>query len=100
MPFSVELSLYSGPLDLLLHIVRREEIALCDLSLAKIIAQYLDYLEVLIELQVDEVADFLEIASVLVEMKSKQVIPSSDEGTDENPADFAEVSDELVFRLM
>ncbi|MEZ6078973.1 MAG: segregation/condensation protein A [Pirellulaceae bacterium] len=66
---------YFGPLDLLLHIVRREELVLSDLPLAKITNQYLEYLEVLVELSIDDVADFIEIASILVEMKAKQAVP-------------------------
>ena len=100
MPFSIDLPLYSGPVDLLLHIVRREEIALADLSLARIIDQYLEYLDVLVELQVDEVADFLEVASVLVEMKAKQVVPSTEESLDAESQPNFDVSDELVCRLM
>ncbi|GIW96795.1 MAG: segregation/condensation protein A [Pirellulaceae bacterium] len=100
--FLIDTELYSGPLDLLLHIVRREELSLADLSLATIVDQYLSYLEVLVELQIDDVAEFIEIASLLVEMKSKQAIPSHAESADEDQAviQTMESSDELVYRLM
>ncbi|MFN3189522.1 MAG: segregation and condensation protein A [Aureliella sp.] len=100
MEFSIDIAQYCGPLDLLLHIVRREELSLAELPLAKITEQYLDFLEVLVELQIDDVADFLEIASLLVEMKSKQAIPSAEPVADESPDEFADMSDELVYRLM
>lgn len=101
MEFSVDISQYCGPLDLLLHIVRREEISLSELPLAKITEQYLDYLEVLVELQIDDVGDFLEIASLLVEMKSKQAIPTTEEESAEGDAgEQLDMSDELVYRLM
>lgn len=100
MEFIVDLSEYSGPLDLLLHIVRREEIALCDLPLAKLTEQYLDFLEVLVELQIDDVGDFIEIASLLVEMKSKQAIPTTEVEEEGEPSEVADMSDELVYRLM
>lgn len=100
MTFLVEIQQYSGPVDLLIHIVRREELALCDIPLAKITEQFIEYLEVLVELQIDDVADFLEVASLLIEMKSKQAIPSSEtEQTGEEEAAL-ETSDELVVRLM
>lgn len=70
--FQVDLHQHFGPLDLLLHIVPREELVLSDLPLAKITNQYLEYLEVLVELSIDDVADFIEIASILVEMKAEQ----------------------------
>lgn len=100
MSFLIDLKQYSGPLDLLLHIVRREELALSELPLAKITEQYLDYLEVLVELDIDDVADFLEIASLLVEMKSKQAVPSNehDEPTEESVD--GDLSDDLVVHLM
>lgn len=102
MTFLVDIQQYSGPLDLLLHIVRREELTLAEISLAKITEQFLGHLEVLVELQIDDVADFLEIASMLVEMKSKQAIPSNEDTTleDDPDAPVVEQSDELVYRLM
>lgn len=100
--FQVDLHQYFGPLDLLLHIVRREELALSDLPLAKITDQYFEYLEVLVELSIDDVADFIEIASILVEMKAKQAVPDqSDPGEAGSGAAAAEeLSDDLVARLI
>lgn len=101
MPFQVDISLYCGPLELLLHIVRREELQLSEIPLAKIIDQYFDYLEVLVELAIDDVADFLEIASLLIEMKAKQAVPSSDEvAGDGEDAPIDDLSDDLVQRLI
>ena len=100
MSFVVDIKQYCGPLDLLLHIVRRDEIALADLPLAKITEQFLEYLDVLIELQIDDVADFVEIASLLVEMKSKQAIPSQESEQGEDAEEELAPSDDLVVRLM
>lgn len=101
MTFQVDISQYCGPLELLLHIVRREELQLSEIPLAKIADQYFDYLELLVELSIDDVADFLEIASLLIEMKSKQAVPSSDEANgDEAPAVEDELSEDLVQRLI
>ncbi len=101
MNFQVDISQYFGPLDLLLHIVRREELSLSEIPLAKITNQYFDFLEVLVELSIDDVADFIEIASILVEMKAKQAVPSqveTVEGDDGPPVD--EISEDLVARLI
>ncbi|RMF40165.1 MAG: segregation/condensation protein A [Planctomycetota bacterium] len=99
--FLVETELYSGPMDLLLHIVRRDEIPLAEIPLARIIDQYLSYLEVLVELQIDDVAEFIEVASLLLEMKSKQAIPVSEDSEAGEAIDpSAEMSDQLVYRLM
>jgi segregation and condensation protein A len=101
MVFQVDLAQYCGPLELLLHIVRREEIALSQIPLAKIIDQYFEYLDVLVELAIDDVADFVEIASVLLELKAKQAIPSQEtaEGTDEDVLQD-DTSEDLVARLI
>ena len=100
MTFLVDIPLYSGPLDLLLHIVRREEISLSQLPLATIASQFLEYLDVLVELQIDDVAEFVEIASLLVEMKSRQAIPTSNEEEEGSQEGVGDLSDELVYRLM
>ena len=100
MSFLVNLHLFAGPLDLLLHIVRREEVSLEDLSLSQITEQYIEFLEVLVELSIDDVADFLEVASLLIEMKSKQAIPTNESTEITEDTSEATPSDELVFRLM
>jgi len=102
MQFQVELAGFSGPVDLLLHIVRREEIDLADVPLAKIIDQYFQYLEILVELQVDDVGDFLEMASILMEWKSKRAIPSqeSSEPVEGESGQLNEYSDDLIQKLL
>lgn len=85
MTFSVTLDTYRGPLDLLLFLVRRHEVEIIDIPIAQITQQYLDYLKVLETLDVDAVGDFLELASVLVEIKSRQMLPQADE--DQEPLD-------------
>lgn len=102
MQFQVELDQYNGPIDLLLHIVRREEIHLADIPVAKIVDQYFSYLEVLVELQIDDVGDFLEMATLLMEWKSKQAIPSNDSqiGGDGEDRQVVEYAEDLVLRLL
>jgi segregation and condensation protein A len=98
--FQVDLDQYCGPLDLLLHIVRREELDIAAISLAKVIDQYFSFLEVLVELEIDDVADFLEIASLLIEMKAKQAVPAPEPNSTalvEQPVQ--ELTDDLVERL-
>jgi segregation and condensation protein A len=101
MAFVIDIHQYCGPIELLLHIVRREELQLSDIPLATIVDQYMNYLELLVELSVDDAAEFLEIASLLIEMKSKQAVPISEsavEASDEQPID--ELADDLIPRLI
>ncbi|HUP77108.1 MAG TPA: segregation/condensation protein A, partial [Pirellula sp.] len=84
MVFGVDLPCYYGPLDLLFYLVRREELPLEELSLAKITRQYLAHLEVLKVLDLDDVGEFIDITSQLIELKAKTVLPVSDaESADE-----------------
>jgi segregation and condensation protein A len=79
MNFRVELETYRGPLDLLLYLVRKHEVEVTDIPIALIARQYLEHLEVLEALDVNAVGDFLELASLLVEIKSRTVLPHADE---------------------
>lgn len=75
MRFSVQLDDFRGPLDLLLYLVRKHELDVVDIPLARVIDQYLEYIAVLELLDIDAVGDFLDMASTLVEIKSRMVLP-------------------------
>lgn len=77
--YRVELDLFSGPLDLLLYLVRRSEVDILDLPIAPITAQFQEYLSVLEFIDLDFVGDFVVMASTLVEIKSRQVLPRPEE---------------------
>jgi len=79
MDFRVDLDSYRGPLDLLLYLVRKHEVDVTDIPIALIARQYIDYLEVLKVMDVDAVGDFLDMASTLVEIKSRLVLPRVEE---------------------
>lgn len=85
--YQVELSLYKGPLDLLVYLVRRNELDLMDLPIAAITSQFLEYIEILKIINFDEVGDFLVMASTLIEIKSREVLPQQEE---EEPAEAEE----------
>ena len=79
MDFRVALDSFRGPLDLLLYLVKKHEVDVADLPVALIAEQYLAHLEVLEQLDVNSVGDFIEIASTLLEIKSRLVLPRCDE---------------------
>lgn len=79
MDFRVQLEVFRGPLDLLLFLVRKHELDVRDLPIALITEQYLQHLEVLQQLDVNDVGDFLELASSLIEVKSQLVLPHAGE---------------------
>ncbi|MFI5069688.1 MAG: segregation and condensation protein A [Terriglobales bacterium] len=97
-PFAVAVTdVYEGPLDLLLDLIRKQDIDIYDIPIAKITAQYLAYVERLRELDVNVAADFIYMAAVLIHIKSKMLLPR-------DPAVSSEADDdprgELVNRLI
>jgi segregation and condensation protein A len=75
-PFAVSVSdVYEGPLDLLLDLIRKQDIDIYDIPIARITAQYLAYVEKIRELDVNVAADFIYMAAVLIHIKSKMLLP-------------------------
>jgi len=99
MPFRVDLDIFRGPVDLLLYLVRKHEVEIQNIPVAKITEQYLEYLDVLEQLDVNAVGDFLELASLLVEIKSKLVLPVTDEEEDDS-VPLEDPREELVSQLL
>jgi segregation and condensation protein A len=96
MNFRVDLNTFRGPLDLLLYLVRKHEVEIVDIPIAKITDQFLEHLALLERLDVNSVGDFLAVASTLIEIKSQQVLPRADEVQDE----VDDPRRELVQRLL
>jgi hypothetical protein len=75
-PFAVTVGdVYEGPLDLLLHLIRKQDIDIYDIPIGRITAQYLAYVEKLRELDVNVAAEFIYMAAVLIHIKSKMLLP-------------------------
>jgi segregation and condensation protein A len=97
MSFRVALDVFRGPLDLLLYLVRKHEVEIVDIPIAQVTEQYLAYLSLIEQLDVDAAGDFLVMASTLVEIKSRMVLPRQAEAAEE-PID--EPRQELIRRLL
>ena len=97
-PFAVAVgSVYEGPLDLLLDLIRKQDIDIYDIPIAKITAQYLAYVEKIRELDVNVAAEFIYMAAVLIHIKSKMLLPRNSLATAEEQEDPRA---ELVNRLL
>ena len=97
-PFAVAVGdVYEGPLDLLLDLIRKQDIDIYDIPIARITAQYLGYVEKLRELDVNIAADFIYMASVLIHIKSKMLLPRDPDAPAEAQED---PRSELVNRLL
>jgi segregation and condensation protein A len=98
-PYSITVGLvYDGPLDLLLDLIRKQDIDIYDIPIGKITAQFLAYVEGLKHTEVDAAADFIYVASLLIHIKSRMLLPRTSaeagEGEQEDPRR------ELVERLL
>ena len=75
----VKLDIFEGPLDLLLHLIKKEEIDISDIPIARITEQYLEYLEMMKDLNVNVAGEWLVMASTLILIKSRMLLPPDPE---------------------
>lgn len=97
MHYEVNINEFSGPLDLLLHLIKKSNIDIYDISLDEITTQYMDYIKKMEELNLDIASEYLVMASELLEYKSKSLLPKKEEEKDEYEEDFKE---ELIKKLV
>jgi len=96
--YRVDLDIYNGPLDLLLYLIRREEIDIYDIPIARITGQYMQYMEVLKAMDLGVVGDFLVMAATLMEIKSRLLLPAQEDGEEGEEEDDPRM--ELVRQLI
>lgn len=94
--YEVRLEIFQGPLDLLLHLIRKNEVDIFDIPIATITDQYLEYLDMMKALNINLVADFLLMASTLIHIKSKMLVPGSEEGEEEEEDPRVEIMGPLL----
>jgi segregation and condensation protein A len=96
--YRVKLESFEGPLDLLLHLIRTNEMNIYDIPVAAITDQYLRYIELMQELNLDVAGEFLVMASTLIHIKSRMLLPRPDPSQEE--ADEQDPREALVRRLL
>jgi len=94
--FKVQTDVFSGPLDLLLYLVKKHEVDITEVPIATITAEFVAYLEVLEDLAIEQVGEFVELASVLLEIKARALVPRPEET--EEAVD--PIREDLVQRLL
>ena len=96
-PINVHINVFEGPMDLLLHLIKKDNLDICDINIAEITTQYLDYLNVMKELNLEVAGEFLVMASTLMQIKAKTLLPSQAPTTeDEGPNPMKELVAKLV----
>jgi segregation and condensation protein A len=96
-PPPIKLAIYEGPLDLLLDLIRKQQIDIYDIPIARITQQYLDYLHLLEELNIDVAGEFIFMAATLIHIKSRMLLPPDPNAPPEKEEDPRQ---ELVHRLL
>jgi segregation and condensation protein A len=99
MSYQIKLEMFEGPLDLLLHLTREHQIDILDIPIAKITDEYLRYLALMQELDLDVAGEFLLMAATLIHIKSKMLLPP-EEGAEGEPVEEEDPRAELVSRLL
>jgi segregation and condensation protein A len=97
-PYRIHIPMYEGPLDLLLDLIKKQEMNIHDIQISKITSQYLDYLHQLEVQNVDVSAEFIYMAATLIYIKSKMLLPPDPLATLEEQS--ADPREELVQRLI
>ena len=95
-----KLPTFEGPLDLLLHLIKKNEMDIYDIPMSKITSQYIDYLHQMQSLELDIAGEYLVIAAMLVNIKSKMLLPSTNAETMIDDEDVIDPREELVAQLV
>jgi len=95
--YRVSLEQFSGPLDLLIHLIKKNEVSIYDIPIALITGQYLEYLDLMKELDLDVAGEFLVMAATLIHIKSRMLLPRPDPAQEDEEED---PRDALVNRLL
>ena len=100
LAYEVKLEMFEGPLDLLLHLVRKHELDIFDIPIAFITAKYLEYLDFMKALNLDVAGEFLYYAALLAHIKSKQMLPPDEEAAAEGDEEELDPAKLLQERLL
>lgn len=98
MSTKVQLEIFEGPLDLLLHLIKKNEVSITDIPIAAITEQYLATVELMQSLNLDMAGEFLVMAATLIHIKSRMLLPAGDEEPDEDEG--VDPRAELIKRLL
>ena len=95
--YEIKLPEFAGPLDLLLHLIKKDDVDIFNIDIDKITKQYLDYIQILENLNLDIASEYLVLAAELMEIKASSLLPKKEETKDEYEEDPKE---RLINRLI
>ena len=97
MEYGIKLEIFEGPMDLLLHLIQKSDLDIYDIPISKITSEYIAYLNLMKEMNLDVAGDFLIMAATLMRIKSKMLLPVYGEEEDE---ELDDPRDEITKRLL
>lgn len=97
MAYRIKLNMFEGPLDLLLFLIKKEEVDIYDIPIADITKQFLEYVELITLLDLETAGDFILVAATLIRIKAQMLLPKNPEEGEEEEEDPRQ---ELVRRLL
>ena len=98
MTYQIKLEVFEGPLDLLLHLIKKNEVNIYDIPISLIVQQYLDYIELMKDLNLEIAGEFLLMAATLIHIKSKMLLPQEEAVHEEEEGEDPRA--ELVRKLL
>lgn len=98
--YRVNLEIFAGPMDLLLYLVRKEEVDIYDIPISRITEEYIKYIELMKSLDMDLAGDFLIMAATLMEIKSAMLLPKTIEGDTSEQSEPQDLKGDLIRQLL
>ncbi|MBZ9635896.1 segregation/condensation protein A [Clostridium sp. FP1] len=98
MPLSIKVTNFEGPFDLLLHLIKKNEMNIYDINIYEITSQYLEYLKTMKEMDLEVTSEFIVIAATLIQIKSKRLLPKNKE--ENSKEEENDVEAELLNKLI
>src|SRR5437762_9764165 len=92
----VSLEIFEGPLDLLLHLIKKNDLEISDIPIAQITHEYLAYLDLMKDLDLETAGEFLVMASTLMQIKAQMLLPSPEVEPEEGPDPRTELINKLL----
>ncbi|HRR98982.1 MAG TPA: segregation/condensation protein A [Candidatus Sumerlaeia bacterium] len=100
MTYRVKIRVFDGPFDLLLHLIKINEMDINDIPIAEITNQYLEYIQIMKDLDLDVAGEFLVMAATLINIKARSLLPSREDDSDEEEIDEILSAKELTRQLI
>lgn len=99
MDYTVKIDEFEGPLDLLLHLIKQDDIDIYEISIERVVSQYMDYIEKMQELNLTIASTYLVMAAELIEMKSRSLLPKKENNEDQDNYE-EDPKEQLIKRLI